>query len=82
MAFAELAAIIAWNKKNNGLLIVTWDEAEPDTGTNKIPTVVVGPMIRAGNEVSGEGRHYSTLRTIEARAGRRLSAEGLLVTSL
>jgi acid phosphatase len=65
----NLPPIIAWNAKNNGLLIVTWDEAEPDTGTNKIPTVVVGPMVRAGTTSAEKVDHYSTLRTIEAVLG-------------
>ncbi|HEY1428182.1 MAG TPA: alkaline phosphatase family protein, partial [Candidatus Tumulicola sp.] len=65
----NLPPLIAWNAKNDGLLIVTWDEAEPDTGTNKIPTVVIGPMVKAGTTSSLKIDHYSTLRTVEAALG-------------
>jgi phosphatidylinositol-3-phosphatase len=65
----NVPAIIGWNAKNDGLLIVTWDEAEPDTGTNKIPTVFVGPMLNAGTTSSQRIDHYSVLRTIEIALG-------------
>jgi hypothetical protein len=62
----NLPPIVAWNAKNDGLLIVTWDEAEPDRdGTNRIPTVFVGPMIRPGIDRTQRIDHYSVLRTIE-----------------
>lgn len=67
---ANLPPLIAWNAKNDGLLIVTWDEAEPDRdGTNRIPTLLVGPMLRAGTTSAQPVDHYSTLRTIEAAFG-------------
>jgi hypothetical protein len=67
---ANLPPLIAWNAKNDGLLIVTWDEAEPDRdGANRIPTVLVGPMLRAGTTSAQRIDHYSTLRTIEAAFG-------------
>ncbi len=65
----NLPPILAWNDANDGLLIVTWDEADPDNdGTNHIPTVVAGPMVRAG--VSDQRvDHYTVLRTIETNFG-------------
>jgi phosphatidylinositol-3-phosphatase len=66
----NLPPLIAWNAKNDGLLILTWDEAEPDRdGTNHIPTVLVGPMLRAGTTSAQRIDHYATLRTIEAALG-------------
>ena len=61
----NLPAILAWNRRHDGLLIVTWDEADPDgDGTNRIPTVLAGPMVRAGTS-DREVTHYGILRTIE-----------------
>jgi phosphatidylinositol-3-phosphatase len=65
----NLPPIIAWDRAHDGLLIVTWDEAEPDRGTNRIPTVLVGPMIRAGAADRQTVDHYSVLRTIETVLG-------------
>lgn len=61
----HLPQIIAWNAKNDGLLIVTWDEADPDSGTNRIPTIFVGPMVRANARSSQNVDHYAVMRTIE-----------------
>ena len=66
----NLPPIIAWNKANDGLLIVTWDEADPDnSGTNHIATVVVGPMIHPGVVDNQNVNHYGILRTIETIFG-------------
>jgi acid phosphatase len=66
----HLPAMIAWNKSHNGLLILTWDEAEPDPdGTNRIPTILVGPMVRAGAVSTQNVDHYSVLRTVETILG-------------
>lgn len=66
----NLPAIIAWGKKHDGLLILTWDEADPDnSGKNHIPTVLVGPMIRNGVADTQDVDHYSVLRTIEKILG-------------
>ncbi len=62
----NLPPIIAWDFKHDGLLIVTWDEADPDNGgENHIPTVLIGPMIRPGVRDTQKVDHYSVLRTIE-----------------
>jgi hypothetical protein len=62
----NLPPIIAWDKANDGLLILTWDEADPDkSGKNHIPTVLVGPMIDAGVNDTQNVDHYAVLHTIE-----------------
>jgi hypothetical protein len=65
----NLPPIIAWNAKHNGLLIVSWDEADPDTGDNRIPTILVGPMVRPGAKSEQFVDHYGVLRTIESFFG-------------
>jgi hypothetical protein len=61
----NLPPIIAWNAKNDGVLIVTWDEADPDTdGKNRIPTVLVGPMIAPGTSTTNANL-YGLTSTIE-----------------
>lgn len=62
----NLPPIIAWDKKNDGLLILTWDEADPDnSGKNHIPTVLVGPMIQPGLRDTQDVDHYAVLHTID-----------------
>jgi hypothetical protein len=62
---AHLPAILHSGARNDGLLILTWDEAEPDTdGTNRIPTLLLGPMIARGR-YSERIDHYAVLHTIE-----------------
>jgi hypothetical protein len=62
----NLPPIIAWDKKNDGLLILTWDEASPDnSGKNHVATVLVGPMIVAGKHDTESVDHYAVLHTIE-----------------
>lgn len=64
-----LPQIIAWNAQNDGLLIVTWDEASPDDGTNHIATVLVGPMVKAGAKSTQNVNHYGVLHTVETIFG-------------
>lgn len=62
-------AMLRYNAEHDGLLILTWDEAEPDAdGTNRIATLLIGPMIRPG-KYDQRATHYSVLHTIEAIAG-------------
>lgn len=61
--------ILKYGAKHDGLFILTWDEAEPDAnGQNRVPTLLAGPMITAGNYRTYV-THYSVLRTIEDVAG-------------
>src|SRR5258708_29514212 len=61
---AHLAAYANWAKTHDSLLIVTWDEDE-GTGTNRIATIFVGPMVKPGTYTQYIN-HYNVLRTIEA----------------
>lgn len=65
----NLPAIMSWDDANDGLLIVTWDEADPDTGGNKIPTILAGPMVKPGSSSVQYVDHYGVLRTIESIFG-------------
>jgi hypothetical protein len=63
----HLDSYVQWAQKHNSLLIVTWDE-DNDTSVNQIPTLFVGPMVKAGHY--GENlNHYNTLRTLEDMYG-------------
>ena len=65
----NLPPILKYDNKHDGLLILTWDEADPDTkGTNQIPTLLLGPMIKPGS-YDQHIDHYAVLRAIEAIAG-------------
>jgi len=55
---------VKWAKTNKSLLIVTWDE-DDNSNANQIPTILVGPMVKAGN-YSVKVNHYNVLRTLEA----------------
>jgi phosphatidylinositol-3-phosphatase len=66
----NLPPIIAWDKRHDGLLILTWDEAAPDnSGKNHVATVLAGPMIRAGVDDTQNVDHYAVLHTIETILG-------------
>lgn len=65
----NLPPILAYNKEHQGLLILTWDEADPDAKrTNQIATLLIGPMVARGSYHQWI-LHYSVLRTIETIAG-------------
>ena len=72
-----LPRIIAWDKKHDGLLILTWDEAAPDHGTNHIPTVLVGPMIKAGVDDRQDVDHYARAAHARPIFERQLHRPGL-----
>jgi len=59
----NLSSYVKWAKTHNSLLIVTWDE-DDGRHRNRIPTLFVGPMIRAGN-TKQKINHYNVLRTLE-----------------
>lgn len=61
----NLPPILTYDAANDGLLILTWDEADPDaSGTNQIATLLIGPMIKPG-KYNQNVNHYSILHTIE-----------------
>lgn len=65
----NLPPILSYNQSHNGLLILTWDEADPDSdGTNHIATLLIGPMVKPGS-YDQKITHYSVLRTIEQIGG-------------
>ena len=59
----HLDGYVQWAKTHNSLLIVTWDEDDGST-TNQVPTLFVGPMVKAGT-YSESINHYAILRTLE-----------------
>jgi len=63
----NLDAYAKWAKKNNSLLVVTFDENDGGT-VHEIPTVLVGQMVRAGNYTEPMN-HYTLLRTLEEAYG-------------
>jgi acid phosphatase len=58
----NLDAYVHWAKKNNSLLIVTWDE-DNGSDNNHIPTIIIGQMVKPGKYKS-HINHYNILRTI------------------
>ncbi|HZZ00367.1 MAG TPA: alkaline phosphatase family protein [Candidatus Baltobacteraceae bacterium] len=78
----NLPPIIAWNAKHDGLLIVTWDEAEPDNGGNRIATILVGPMVKPGSKRGQYVDHYGVLRTIESFFGLPCIAKDCQATTI
>jgi len=66
---ANLPAMLSYNQSHNGLLVLTWDEADPDNnGTNQIATLLIGPTVKPG-KYNQNINHYSVLNTIETITG-------------
>ena len=74
----NLDAYVQWAKSNDSLLILTWDEdnkhsphdTDPKKGQNRIPTILVGQMVKAGVVVSDRTyTHWDLLRTLEEMYG-------------
>ncbi len=61
-AETHLASLLAWASAHDTLVVFTWDEGFDSL--NSIPTMFVGPMIRAGRYPERVD-HYRVLRTIE-----------------
>jgi hypothetical protein len=49
--------------------VITYDEAEGSNRENRIYTVFLGDMVKAGMKVDKEYSHYSLLRTVEDNWG-------------
>src|SRR5207248_11358155 len=64
---SRLSGYVAWARRNDSLLILTWDE-DDFTTANQIPGVLVGAHVRTGR-YGGRVDHYTVLRTIEAACG-------------
>jgi hypothetical protein len=56
-----------WAKTHNSLLVVTWDE-DDSSGTNQIPTLMVGQGVTPG-QYSENITHDNVLRTLEDSLG-------------
>ena len=65
----QLPIYLASSAAQNGLLIVTWDEGGGAAATTKIPTLFLGPHVRAGYASSMTISHYNILRTLEDMYG-------------
>lgn len=62
---SNLPPFLKYDKQHDGLLILTWDEADPDgNGQNQIATLLLGPMIKPGKYAENV-THYSVLKAIE-----------------
>lgn len=61
----HLSNYVTWAKKNNSLLILTFDEDNSSTPENHIATFFVGEMVRPGI-YNDSINHYNVLRTLEA----------------
>jgi acid phosphatase len=59
----HVGPLITWGKKNNALVVITWDESSAPL-SNHIPTILVGPMVKPGR-YNEPVNHYRLLRTIE-----------------
>jgi hypothetical protein len=61
----RILASDAW--RQNGLLLITWDE-DDGHGDNRVPALVVAPTL-ASHQTSRPHDHYSLLATVEDRLG-------------
>ncbi|HEY1428748.1 MAG TPA: alkaline phosphatase family protein [Candidatus Tumulicola sp.] len=61
-ASKNLPKLIQWDEKNDGVLILTFDENDGSPG-NQIPTILIG-NVKPG-QYSQTVNHYNVLRTIE-----------------
>jgi hypothetical protein len=78
----NLPPILKYNASNDGLLILTWDEAAPDgNGKNQIATLLIGPTVVPGS-YNQNIDHYSVLRTVETILKVKCTANACKATEL
>ncbi len=78
----NVPAILDYDKAHRGLLILTWDEADPDNnGKNQIATLLIGPTVKPGS-YNQDIDHYSVLRTIETITGVTCTAKACKAADL
>lgn len=65
----RLGGYVTWARRNNSLLILTWDE-DDHSAANHIPGVLAGAHVR-NIHYRSRVDHYTILRTIEAAYGLR-----------
>jgi hypothetical protein len=75
----KIAPLVQWGASHNTLLIVTWDEGYDNA--NHIPTIFVGPMVKAGR-YSERVDHYRVLRTIEEMYGLPFTGRAAAVDAI
>ena len=59
---STFGSYIDWARTHNSLFVLTYDE-DDFTPTNRVPTIMVGPMAKAG-QYNEHVNHYSVLRTL------------------
>jgi hypothetical protein len=70
---------LAWAAQHDTLVVFTWDEGYDDL--NSIPTMFVGPMIRAGRYTERID-HYRVLRTLEDLYALRPTGKAAIVAPI
>jgi acid phosphatase len=75
----RLAPLLKWAAAHDTLVVFTWDEGFD--ATNSIPTMFVGPMVRAGRYAERID-HYRVLRTLEDMYGLAPTGEAAAVAPI
>jgi acid phosphatase len=75
----HLAPLLRWAAAHDTLVVFTWDEGFD--ATNSIPTMFVGPMVRAGRDAERID-HYRVLRTLEDMYGLAPTGEAAAVAPI
>ncbi len=70
---------VQWAKKNNSLLVLTFDEDDGSEG-NRIATIFVGPMVKPGR-YDRRINHYGVLRTLLDLYGLPAAGMGAAATA-
>ena len=65
----NIDAYVQWAGAHNSLLILTWDEDDSVTTTNRIPLVFAGANVKPGFVSTATVSHYNVLRTLEDMYG-------------
>jgi acid phosphatase len=60
---------------DNGLLVITFDEAEGGDGSQHTVLLFAGPWVAAGTRVTARSDHYALLRTVQEAYGLPCLAE-------
>jgi acid phosphatase len=64
-----LAPLLASPALKDSAVFVTFDEGEGNVSGGRVPTLVLGPLVRPGARNSQVVTHYGVLRTIEDGLG-------------
>ncbi|SRR5258706_6458509 len=55
--------------KKNDVIFIVWDEADDNSGDNKVPLIIISPLGKPHFSSASRYNHYSLLRTIEEGLG-------------